>query len=126
MTLLKIISDARPDLGYIIIDQKDFNPSIHQQWTHKQEKDTDEPIVDHHASDSSVPDSAQLSIETIAESAIAINDSGTGVEKLTQLDGVGKSTAEQIITMRSEKPLTLEMLQTKFPRIKWGELNLIF
>lgn len=120
MALLKIKSDARPDLGYILIDEKDFDKSIHQKWSSKKEKQSDESITDPHGVSNSVSDFAPLPTQ------LNINAETTGVEVLMELEGVGKSTAEQIINMRNHTPLTLEQLQARFPRIKWQEFNLVF
>jgi hypothetical protein len=119
MALVKILSEARPDLGFILIDQKDFNPSIHKLY-----EEVVEPVH--------TPKPPKLEASSVA--GVRINHPDTTLQDLIDLEGVGKSTAEQIIALRSqrtadgrsENPLTLEILQTKFPRIKWSELNLIF
>lgn len=32
MKTIAIASDIRPDLGYVLINESDFNPGIHQRW----------------------------------------------------------------------------------------------
>jgi hypothetical protein len=108
--MIKIVSDIRPDKGYIIIDDKDFNPDIHIVYSdNPQPEPITEPIT-----------------EVITEVVVDVNSPETTLKDLVELEGVGKATAEQLLELREETPLTLELLIEQFPRVKWSELNLIF
>lgn len=32
MKTIAIASNIRPDLGYVLINESDFNPAVHQRW----------------------------------------------------------------------------------------------
>lgn len=43
---VRIVSSARPDLGYMIINQEDFDPKQHQLWEEKSSQSVPEPAVE--------------------------------------------------------------------------------
>ncbi len=93
--------------GYCLINQADFDSSIHELYEDAPESNKPE------ATDQPAPK------EESQPTTVNINTASS--DDLTSLQGIGKARAKQIIANRPYE--SLEEAQKKLPDLNWGDLN---